>query len=34
MVGHIMHHHNAFKKILFLDKNNFFGKFFMFILAA
>ena len=20
MVGHIMHHHNAFKKILFLDK--------------
>ena len=26
MVGHIMHHHNAFKKILFLDKNNFFGK--------
>ena len=26
MVGHIMHHHNAFKKILNLKKNNFFGK--------
>lgn len=28
MVGHLMHHHNAFKKILSLKKNNFFGKIF------
>ena len=26
MVGHIMHHHNAFKKILYLKRKNFFGK--------
>ena len=26
MVGHIMHHHNSFKKIIELNKKNFFGK--------
>lgn len=26
MIGHIMHHHNSFKKILELKKKNFFGK--------
>ena len=26
MVGHIMHHHNSFKKIVELKKKNFFGK--------
>ena len=26
MVGHIMHHHNGFKKIIELHKKNFFGK--------
>ena len=26
MVGHIMHHHNGFKKIVELKKKNFFGK--------